>query len=470
MAHPPVDKSLEHKIIKKIKDTIRKHGMLEKGDTVIAGVSGGVDSMVLLHALNRIRENFDLTLVVCHLNHGLRGKESDRDFRFVKKACADLRLRLEGKRLKAGELRRQNGSLQESARIKRYKFLEDTAKKHSAEKIALGHTIDDQAETVLMRFINGSSVTGLTGIPPVRGPFIRPLIEVKKKELERFAKEEGIRHVEDSSNLSPKYLRNDLRLNLIPVIKKYNPNLTETLARTASVLSDDDECLDNLARGVMPGIIIKKRKTALVLDRVKLTKLHKAIAARVFLSAYEILNKRSHAYNVHIRSFLNIVTGKSASSSISLPDGLRVIREYDRVIISTQLPKEIKPFDKTVNVPGITKLRGTGYELKATILDKPPGTFSDDGKIAYFDYTAIKGPISVRTMKPGDRMTPFGMKGSKKLKEILIEKKIPRLQRAEVPLLYSGKNILWAVCVRQSELFKVERNTKKILKIEYTKR
>jgi tRNA(Ile)-lysidine synthase len=468
MTRLPAKRSLGHRIIKKVKDAIVTNGMLDKGDTVIVAVSGGVDSMVLLHVLNRMRKDFDLSLVVCHLNHGLRGKESDRDFRLVRKTCEGIGLKFEGKRLKAGELKLEKGSLQEAARIKRYEFFEDAAKKHSAKKIALGHTIDDQAETVLMRVIKGSSLTGLAGIPPVRGPFIRPLIGIKKEELKRFAEEEGIGYVEDSSNLSPKYLRNDLRLNLIPAIKRYNPNLAETLARTASVLSDDDECLESLALELMPGMIIKKGQAGLVLDRQGLTKIHKSLAARVFLKAVALLRDKSDTYSVHVKSFLRILNGKSVSSSVSLPGGLKVRREYDKVIILTRPLTKVKPFDRTVNVPGITRLGE--HVLKATILNRPPGNFACNDNMAYFDYTAIKGPLNLRSIMPGDRMTPFGMKGSKKLKEILIEKKIPRVSRPEIPLLCHEKDILWAVCVRRSELLRVKRGTKKILKIEYMKR
>ncbi len=456
----------KYTIIRKIRATISKYGMLKRGDTVIAAVSGGVDSMALLHVLNGIGKDLNISIIACHLNHGLRGKESERDFRFVERACAYLGLKFEGRSLRAGELKRQGGSLQEAARTRRYEVLEDVAKKYRAHKIALGHTLDDQAETILMRFIKGSSSTGLAGIPPVRGPFIRPIIEIKREELERFVKEEGIGHVEDSSNLSPKYLRNDLRLNLIPIIRKYNPNLTETLVRMSFVLGEDGRCLDDLAKGIMPEVILKRGRKDLILNRIRLTELHRALTARVFLNSIKILSKESNTYNVHVESFLNIVSGKSVSSSLSLHDGLRVVREYDSIRITTQPLKEPKPFIKTVNVPGTTRLAGTGHKLVATILDRPFRAFADDCKTAYFDYAAVKKPMYVRSIRPGDRMIPFGVGGTKKLKEIFIEKKIPRFIRAEIPLLCHGDDILWAVCVRRSELLKVKKDTARILKIE----
>ncbi len=453
--------------MKKIKDTIKKYGLLDRGDTVIAAVSGGVDSMVMLYALNGLKEEFDLSLIVCHLNHGLRGRESERDYNFVKRITRRLGLGFEGGRLKPGEIKSGKDSLQEAARKKRYKLLEDTAKKYSAAKIALGHTMDDQAETVLMRFIKGSALTGLAGIRPLRGPFIRPLIEIKKEELLRFAGKSGIKYVLDSSNLSPKYLRNDLRLNLIPLIEEYyNPNLSETLSRTASILSADGECLAKLARDAMSKVIIKKGKKTLVLDRTSLIELSGAIASRIFLNSIEILKGKSETYSVHVKSFFKIIKGESPGASIKLPGGVRVLREYDRIIISTEKAKELKYFYGTLNVPGITRLKGTGYVFKSEILKKAPKTFAGDVNTAYFDYAAINAPINIRPMKPGDRITPFGMRGSKKLKEIFIEKKVPKARRAGVPVFSSGGNVLWAAGLRQSGLFKVEKTTKQILKIE----
>jgi len=212
-------------------------------------------------------------------------------------------------------------------------------------------------------------------------------------------------------------------------------------------------------------MIIKKEQTGLVLDRQGLSRTHRALVARVFLKAVGLLSDKSDTYSVHIRSFFKIIDGKSVNSSLNLPGGLKVRREYDHVIISTGPLKITKPFDKTVNVPGITRLGE--HALRATILNKPPKTFAGDDKIAYFDYAAINEPLNLRSIEPGDRMTPFGMKGSKKLKEILIEKKIPRGRRPEIPLLCSAKDILWAVGVKHSELFRVKRNTKQVLKLEY---
>ncbi len=263
-------------ILNRVRETARSHGMLRKGDCVLAAVSGGADSVVMLHMLCALRDELRLRLVVFHLNHNLRGREAERDFNFVRRLCARLGLPFEGRKLRAGELGK--GSVQEAAREARYRHMEDAAKKHGARRIALGHTLDDQAETVLMRLVKGAAGAGLAGIPPVRGPFIRPLIEASRAEVEAFARENNIGFVTDSSNLVPKYLRNDIRLNLIPYLKKnYNPNIVSALVRLASTLRQDTEFIDSQAEAALPKVLIGRSRGTVVLDRVALTGLHSAL-------------------------------------------------------------------------------------------------------------------------------------------------------------------------------------------------
>ncbi|MBI5587747.1 MAG: tRNA lysidine(34) synthetase TilS [Deltaproteobacteria bacterium] len=453
-------------MIGKIRDTIVRHGMLSGGETVIVSVSGGADSTVLLRLLTELKEEYSLRLIVSHLNHNLRGKESLRDMMFVKALSKKLGLEFAGKTLAAGEFKKAEGSLQEAARDKRYAFLEETAGKYGAGRIALGHTEDDQAETVLMRLLKGSSLAGLAGIPPVRGPFIRPLIEVTRVEIEEYAREKGVGYLIDSSNLTDKYLRNDIRLNLIPYLKqRYNPNIVETIARTASVLASDDDYLEKEALRVLPEAVLERKKGRVVLDRKRLLALHEALSARVFLSAAGFLFKRADISSTHINSFRDVINGKKPNAVADLP-GLRLAREYDRMIISIEVGEKPVFFSSVLKVPGRTTVKGAGVVFEARLLKKVPPKLSLDGKTAYFDYDEIEGPIAIRQMVPGDRMVPFGMKGHKKLKEIFIEKKVPRPLRAKIPLLTSGGEILWAAGVRHSDFCKVKKATKRVLKVE----
>jgi len=255
-------------LLKQVKDTIRKHEMLSGGEAVVAAVSGGADSVVMLHALWSLRDELKLKIIVAHLDHGLRGAESRRDYLFVKGLARSMGLPFEGRRLKKGTLKAIGGSVQEAARNIRYEFLDEVARKFKAGRIILGHTLDDQAETVLMRLIKGASLSGLTGIPPKREKYIRPLIETKRDDIEGYAGEAGLKFVVDSSNLEAKYLRNRIRLGLIPALKKeYNPKITETIARTAALLADDR--LVDLPGGEIVGPVEVDIEEALVVAEVE---------------------------------------------------------------------------------------------------------------------------------------------------------------------------------------------------------
>src|SRR3990170_7905509 len=204
--------------------------MLSGGQTVVAAVSGGAGSVVMTHLLLELSEELGLRLIAAHMDHGLRGEESRRDHDFVKGLAKRLGLEFVSKRLKKGELKGLGGSPQEAARVKRYAFFSDVALKYKAQRVSLGHTSDDQAETVIMRLLKGSSLSGLSGIPPVRGVFVRPLIQSIRASIEEYAREHGIAFVTDYTNLTVKYLRNRVRLELLPKLaKEYNPSIKETL-------------------------------------------------------------------------------------------------------------------------------------------------------------------------------------------------------------------------------------------------
>ena len=247
-------------MIEKVKETIKHFAMVEGGDHLLVAVSGGMDSVALLHLLMALREPLDIQLTVCHLNHSLRGEESIRDEEFVRSLAESLGLAFEGGREDLRAITRErDGSLQEVARAVRYAFFEEVALRTGATKVALGHTSDDNAETVLMRFIKGSSARGLRGIPPVRERYIRPLIETGRGEVETFIRERGIEYVEDSSNRTMNYLRNRIRGELIPFIEeKYNPNLRETLNREASVIARDDDYLSCEAERASGGVVVER--------------------------------------------------------------------------------------------------------------------------------------------------------------------------------------------------------------------
>src|SRR3990172_9524215 len=457
-------------LIQQVKKTIKEWKMLSRGETVVCAVSGGADSVVLLHILMELMEELGLRLIVAHMDHGLRAEESRRDHDFVKVLAKSRRLEFTSRLFEKGELKGLGGSPQEAARIKRYAFFEETAAKYKAQRVALGHTSDDQAETVIMRLLKGSSLSGLSGIPPVRGIFVRPLIQSIRASIEEYAREHGIAFVTDSTNLTVKYLRNRVRLELIPKLQEdYNPSIKETLARTAHLLANDDDFIEKAAVKAFEAALIEQRAGAIVLDRSKLKRMHKALSSRVFLASVRSLGVEVELGSLHVDSFFEIMDGVRPNASISLPGGTRARREYGRMVVHSGLPEDAALFEQALIVPGMTLMAGIGT-IDAKVV-KMPKKFTGGVNTAWFDYDALieAGQLSVRQARPGDRMVPFGMEGHRKLKDIFIDAKVTLLERKKTPVVIVGDEIVWLAGLRQSALFSVGRKTSRALKLEFTK-
>jgi len=451
-------------MISRVRDTLNKFSMIRAGQRVLVAASGGPDSMAMLHALFLLRDELELELAVAHLNHNLRGGESKRDFKFVEDKAAEYGLEFFGRTLRSGALKKSSAEgLQAAARDKRLSFLFDTAKKFSAGRIAMGHTMDDQAETMLMRFMKGSALPGLSGMWPVRGLLIKPLIEIRRVEVMDFIKEQGIDYIVDSSNLKDAYLRNNIRHHLLPFIRdNYNPSIVESLARTAGALRHDNDYIEAIAGHL--GVVIKRSKREVVLDGGRLRELHHALLIRVFLGSAGALSKRSRISSANITDFIGLVRGQRPNAALTLPDGLFVRREYERIILSLVPPAGAVTFDMALDVPGKTKIHGVGT-LEATVLDVPPVAFKKGA--ACFDYASIDGPLKARSFIPGDRIRPLGMKGHRKVKDIFIDEKIPLERRGRTPIVHVGGEVLWVAGVRQSETCKVKKTTTKTLMIRF---
>ena len=456
-------------LIQQVKKTIKEWKMLSRGETVIAAVSGGADSVVMLHLLLELSKEMGLRVIVAHMDHGLRGRESSRDHDFVRDLAKSLGLEFTSARLEKGALKGAGGSAQEAARLRRYAFLEEAAAKYKAQRVALGHTADDQAETVIMRLLKGSSLSGLSGIPPKRGIFIRPLIQSSRSSVEEYARESSIAFVTDSTNLTTKYLRNRVRLELIPYLeKKYNPSVKEALARTSLVLSHDDDYMEKAASKAFSSALIEQKTGAIALDRDKLSRMHRALCARVFLMAVHSLGAEADSGSVHVDAFFGLLNNAAPNASISLPGGVCAKREYKKLVVAREAP--VKGLRETpMNVPGTTVIRGAGT-IDAEIT-KPPKKFTTGIETAWFDYDALleAGKFSVRQASAGDRIVPFGMTGHRKLKDIFIDAKVPLAQRKTTPVVTAGGHILWVAGLRQSAEFRVSKATKRALMLVFAK-
>jgi tRNA(Ile)-lysidine synthase len=463
--------------LRKLKQTIARYDLLEKGDKVLVAVSGGPDSVALLYALLEIRDEFNLGLCVAHLNHKLRGRESDEDQKFVKNLAQKLDLKFFSKSIDVKkEAKRMRLSLEEGARLVRYRYLENLADKIKADKIALGHQADDQAETFLMRLLRGAGGLGLSGIPPKREKIIRPLIEIKKEEIEKFLKEKRQSYRTDSSNLLPNYFRNKIRLLLLPLIKKkFNPKIVEVLNRTSNIISFQQQYLEKKSEETLPFPCKTKMKDKIVLDLKRFMNYDISLKREMIRLCVKKLNGDR---------FASPATGSTDLSFDSIERTLSLIQKGEsgrRVKLGRNTWAEVsgenlviykekkKPHNYPISFPGEKNLRSLRMRIRSEIVSRsslPQEIKSKGEEVAFLDWEKLKRPFNLRSRRPKDKFKPLGMQGTKSIADFLIDTKVPRYERDEVMLLTTQGKIAWVVGYRISDEFKVTDKTKRVLKIE----
>jgi tRNA(Ile)-lysidine synthase len=470
-------------MLKKVKTTIDKFAMIEPGEHVLVAVSGGPDSVALLHALFRLSSAYQLHLTVAHLNHGLRGDEANREQEFVSRLCAGMGIICICKTVEIHMLQVGSGkSIEEIGREERYRFLQATAEKCGARKIATGHHCEDQAETVLINLIRGSGLEGLRGITPKKdGRIIRPLLNISRVEILEFLNREQLVYVIDSSNMSPIFLRNRIRNELIPKLAtQYNPRIVEGLCHTAEIVRREDDYLENVVRQVLHqwGIVPGAAETLLPI--AALQELHEAMQGRIIKHLLEAVAPSANGIGYrHIEAVLAILRPSLRRHiSLDLPfricvyrEGgvLRIRRVCNRQIRRHTLNEKTSPsaYCYPVEVPGMIYLNVIGRAIRFEIIDKPGlQEMKNQPRVAFMDAEGISPPLILRNLRSGDRITPLGMSGVKKVKSYFIDRKIPCLLRNKIPLLVDGRSIIWIAGERISDRVKVTERTKKILKAE----
>ena len=434
-------------LLSSVKHSVQKYQMLHEGDSVLAAVSGGADSLALLYCLLELRESFFLTLNVCHINHNLRGKESRKDADFVENLCQKLNLPLLSYSADV-QSEAKGRSLEEAAREIRYSFLYEAARKCGANKIALGHNQNDNAETLLLRLCRGTGLSGLCGIPPVRegegALLIRPLIETERAAIEAYLELKAIPFRTDKSNFDTGFRRNRIRHDIIPALQQINPQITLHLAKSAELLREDEKLLSELCCKILEDCLSKKDGRFLLHIPTMLAQprgMQKRLIREALLR-YGSLRNISQAHILQIESLINSQSGKETH----LPFDLRVRREYDYLIFLPETEAEIKgfcfdiPIDTPIYIPAIDR------NVQASVITSKKMPFSSinfkEMCTKYFNYDKIKGSLQVRSRKPGDRIALAGL-GRKKLKDELIDRKIPKAQRDNIPLLAVDNDILW---------------------------
>jgi tRNA(Ile)-lysidine synthase len=467
-------------MLTKVRKTIKKYDMLRKGEHVLVGVSGGADSVALLAVLNRLRPLYGLALTAAHFNHRTRGAESDRDEAFVRALCKSLGIALVSGSLREGA-RPRGLSMEDFLRRERYAFFEKGRQRSGADRIALGHHQNDQAETVLMNMIRGAGLSGLAGIPPVRNAlFIRPLIECTRREIVDYLAAEGLSFVVDSSNTDERFLRNRVRSSLLPELEgQYNPAICEALCRLADVVRQENDYITRKAQlHAARWRNDKMPERPFQVPIAKLMDLHPALQSRVILEmAREASNADSAIGFEHVQAVLDLAGGAKPGGSLNLPGGLLVKRTYGRIEFRRIETAAERPRSRTspdasggsfafeAAVPGTVRIAGLGLSLRFRELKRLPASLATDRR-AYMDMDRISFPIVVRNLKPGDRIQPMGMKGTRKLKSVFIDEKIPREIRGKIPVVADALSVLWVPGVRLSERVRVGEGTKRVLSAE----
>lgn len=450
--------------------TVRRHAMLQHGDSVLVGLSGGPDSVCLLRLLCGLREELALTLQAVYVNHNLRPDEVPQEISFCEKTCRELNVTFVLKSVDvAGQQKQQGLSRQEAGRDLRYRAFDEAAAELGASKIALAHNADDQAETIFMRLIRGSGPKGLGGIPPIRGKIIRPLIETERSVIEQYLVNEEITCVLDSSNLKQDYLRNRFRLSLMPELKKINPNLLHTVRTTAAILQEEERYLEIIVTRTLMKLISRKTPHRIELFLSPLERLETVILRRVLRRAIDGTEGLRGIGFLHIEDIIHLLKNGRPGDRIYLPKGMRVIREYALLTITSEEPVRIAEY---LLRPGEElAVVGAGVVIRASLEDgqhvpEDPG----DGKSSVLlDADNVTFPLTVRARRCGDFFYPHGFGKKKKLQDYLVDEKVPRDEREQIPVLLSGSDIVWIAGYRSDERFRPSADTKKYLRLVIVK-
>ena len=467
------NKTLERRVI----DFIREQSLISSGDKLVVAVSGGADSVCLIHILAKHRKELDIELHVAHLNHQLRGRESEADATYVSKLAKTLGLpAIIDCRSVAAYRDNKGGSEEEAAREVRYGFLSDVAAKLGTTRVAVGHTRDDHVETILMHLLRGSGTAGLVGLRPysvlkygesnAQLEIVRPLLGITRKETVNYCRRHRLVPRSDSSNKSTSFLRNRIRLELLPVLRSYNPGIDEGLLRLAEIVSDDVSFIEQQVSLLWPDLA-REREGALYLDMNKLRNLSPAIQRQIFRKAVKKLRGDLKDIEAdHIESMMKALS-KPAGKKIYLPDGLTLHIEYENLVLTParapMCPLPSLQSTVSINIPGYTDL--AGWRVRAKVVQELSG--SDNGLTASFDLDKVGKELTVRRRRPGDRFQPLGMNQTKKLQDFMVDAKIPQSWRDRVPLVSSDEQILWIVGWRIDDRVKVTDKTKDILRLQF---
>ena len=450
------------------------------GASITVGVSGGPDSLAMLDMLHKISSKTRLTLNVAHLNHGIRGKKSEEDGEFVKKFCEALNIPCFIQTRDIPKIAKSESlSLETAARMERHRFLWEISDKCGASAIALGHTLDDQVESILMHLIRGSGLDGLKGMELMSDrtlageklTIFRPLLSISRDAILNYCREQALNPRTDSTNSSLEFTRNSVRLKLIPILESYNPSVKKTLFRFSQIIAEDVNFLEK-ASGDAWNLCVSNNNGILIIDTELFNDFPGALAYRILRRAIRVVKgSPDNISQTHLKSTLALAESKNCNS-INLPEQITARKMYNKLLIHksgeilTDLPSI--HFESRVSAPGITTIPGWQIE---TSVDTAPADYVENkmelGGHAWLDLD-IKDNLSVRKRSPGDIFHPTGMKNTKKIQDFMTDRKIPKDLRDRIPLLVGDNGIAWIVGWRTAD-WATPTPGKQALKVKFTR-
>jgi tRNA(Ile)-lysidine synthase len=476
-------------MLAKFRATLREHKLIARGDTLVVGVSGGPDSLALLHALKMLAPELDLKLFVAHLNHQLRGKASDADEQFVVWLAREWQLSLANARWDVGAYATENGlSIEQAARELRYQFLMGVANQAQANAIAVAHNADDQVETILLHLLRGAGLSGMRGMAYQselttddgrRTTLIRPLLDVTRAEIEIYCLENNLQPRIDETNFDTTILRNRLRHEIIPQLETINPNLRAVLRDSARSMADDYAYIQQNVLGIFDRMS-RASDGALVFDKKWFRALPANLQRGVLREAVARLRRLKNIGFQHIEHARRIAAEKDAGAEATLPQGLLLVVGYDDFTIGEHLEMPDAPLllhdqEIVLNVGDEILLQESDWGVRRLETGDRGVEIGDwrleTGKwVGWFDAEKISGNLVLRTRRAGERFAPKGMGGKhKSLHEFMIDEKIPRHLREFIPILADEEKILWVVGYRADERARVTAETQNILRVEFFK-
>ncbi|MGL4452144.1 MAG: tRNA lysidine(34) synthetase TilS [Sarcina sp.] len=456
---------------------INENSMIEEGDKVLVALSGGPDSVCLLHLLHSLKDELKIDLYAAHVNHLIRGEEAFADEIYAKELCESLDVKFFVKRVCVENIAKEKGiSTEMAGRDERYGFFNEIRDEENITKIAIAHNANDQAETLIMRIMRGTGLEGLVGIRPIRdGLYIRPILSLTREEIENYCEVNSLNPRIDKTNLEEVYSRNKVRLKAIPFIKdNFNPDIINTLNRLSQNAMIDSQFINEVVKEKYKKFCLFKDGKA-ILDKNRFDE-KEAILTRMIKKA---LMQVSGAFNnfelKHIYDVINLQKG-STGKRINLTNNVIAINEYGNVVLVNEKFTEALVSDECIEIDIVDLIKEKSKKISFNSYEFSFDIIENNGKInfkntneKYFSFDEVK-TINLRTRKNGDKIVPFGFRGTKKLKEIFISSKVPKEERDLIPIIDFDGEIAWIVGLRNSELFKINKHNEMLIKISFCRK